>query len=274
MDTLAIPFLSIPSKLDGLTTFGCQSMEQPRLYCSFLCGSSTTAGLTVWYNKRMLSQSMHPQSMHRMQLSKQRMQVLSSHVPLYSWIWPLRLRALGGARCKNNGVEASSWRGWDVTIAGGSEEGVGLCPWIPRSNGDVSHEERNVVVCHEREWVHQILAATGPGGGVLDKPPPVIDRPTPGRESEFDLGVVRKKKQSPPYRVLLHNDNFNRREYVVQVLMKVIPSMTVDLAVNIMQEAHVNGMAVVIICGQDEAEDLCMQLRTNGLVSSIEPASS
>ena len=72
---------------------------------------------------------------------------------------------------------------------------------------------------------------------------------------------------------MLHNDSVNRREYVVQMLMKCIPAMTVDLAVNIMQEAHVNGMACVIVCGQEEAEDFCMQLRTNGLVSSIEPAS-
>jgi len=82
----------------------------------------------------------------------------------------------------------------------------------------------------------------------------------------------RKKKLSPPYRVMLHNDNFNKREYVVQVLMKVIPGMTVDIAVNVMQEAHVNGLAVVIICPQNDAEEHCSQLRNNGLLSSIEPA--
>ena len=78
---------------------------------------------------------------------------------------------------------------------------------------------------------------------------------------------------SPPFRVVLHNDNENRREYVVQVLMKVIPGMTVDNAVNIMQEAHMNGMAVVIVCSQPEAEEHCTALRGNGLRSSIEPAS-
>ncbi|KAJ7520703.1 hypothetical protein O6H91_19G018500 [Diphasiastrum complanatum] len=109
----------------------------------------------------------------------------------------------------------------------------------------------------------------GPGGGVLERPP-LIERSSPGRESEFDLR--RKKKVSPPYRVMLHNDNYNRREYVVQVLMKVIPGMTLDNAVNIMQEAHYNGLAVVIICGQADAEDHCLQLRGNGLLSSIEPA--
>ncbi|EOA35838.1 hypothetical protein CARUB_v10021079mg [Capsella rubella] len=110
-------------------------------------------------------------------------------------------------------------------------------------------------------------AALGKGGGVLDKP--IIEKTTPGRESEFDLR--KSKKMAPPYRVILHNDNFNKREYVVQVLMKVIPGMTVDNAVNIMQEAHINGMAVVIVCAQADAEQHCMQLRGNGLLSSVEP---
>lgn len=71
---------------------------------------------------------------------------------------------------------------------------------------------------------------------------------------------------------MLHNDDFNKREYVVQVLMKVIPGMTLDNAVNIMQEAHHNGRSVVIICAQVDAEEHCMQLRGNGLRSTIEPA--
>ncbi|KAL1218546.1 ATP-dependent Clp protease adapter protein CLPS1 [Cardamine amara subsp. amara] len=79
--------------------------------------------------------------------------------------------------------------------------------------------------------------AMGKGGGVLDKP--IIEKTTPGRESEFDLR--KSKKMAPPYRVILHNDNFNKREYVVQVLMKA------------------------------DAEQHCMQLRGNGLLSSVEP---
>jgi ATP-dependent Clp protease adaptor protein ClpS len=90
----------------------------------------------------------------------------------------------------------------------------------------------------------------------------------------FTLLLFRKsRKMTPPFRVILHNDNHNRREYVVQVLMKVIPGMTVDNALNIMQEAHVNGLSVVIVCSQSEAEEHCTSLRGNGLRSSIEPAS-
>ncbi|CAI5963574.1 unnamed protein product [Closterium sp. NIES-65] len=117
--------------------------------------------------------------------------------------------------------------------------------------------------------VRAVRAAKDSGGGLLDKP---VVAPTPGRESEFDL--TKQRKKSPLYRVMLHNDNFNRREYVVQVLMKCVPGMTVDQAVNIMQEAHVNGMACVLICVQHEAEEVCLNLRSNGLVSSIEPVSS
>ncbi|ONK65415.1 uncharacterized protein A4U43_C07F36860 [Asparagus officinalis] len=112
-------------------------------------------------------------------------------------------------------------------------------------------------------------AGAGKGGGLLERP--TVETTTPGRESEFDLR--KSRKMSPPYRVMLHNDNFNKREYVVQVLMKVIPGMTLDNAVNIMQEAHHNGLAVVIICAQADAEEHCTQLRGNGLLSSIEPAS-
>ncbi|KAL7152730.1 hypothetical protein ABFS83_04G117900 [Erythranthe nasuta] len=121
----------------------------------------------------------------------------------------------------------------------------------------------------DKQWA--IIGGVGKGGGVLDKPVIEKTNQNPGRESEFDLR--KSRKMSPPYRVMLHNDNFNKREYVVQVLMKVIPGMTVDNAVNIMQEAHINGLAVVIICAQPDAEEHCTQLRGNGLLSSIEPAS-
>ncbi|XP_010263121.1 PREDICTED: ATP-dependent Clp protease adapter protein CLPS1, chloroplastic-like [Nelumbo nucifera] len=124
--------------------------------------------------------------------------------------------------------------------------------------------------CTNRGIVMSMSAmCQGKGGGLLERP--TIEKATPGRESEFDLR--KSRKTAPPYRVILHNDNYNKREYVVQVLMKVIPAMTLDNAVNIMQEAHYNGLAVVIICAQVDAEEHCMQLRGNGLLSSIEPAS-
>ncbi|XP_027358798.1 ATP-dependent Clp protease adapter protein CLPS1, chloroplastic-like [Abrus precatorius] len=134
-----------------------------------------------------------------------------------------------------------------------------------------NYGDKNFPLKYSRDRSVVMAVATpgilGKGGGLLERP--TIETTSPGRESEFDLR--KSRKMAPPYRVLLHNDDYNKREYVVKVLMKVIPGMTLDNAVNIMQEAHCNGLAVVIICTQVDAEDHCMQLRGNGLLSSIEP---
>ncbi|EKQ67824.1 hypothetical protein OsccyDRAFT_4115 [Leptolyngbyaceae cyanobacterium JSC-12] len=79
------------------------------------------------------------------------------------------------------------------------------------------------------------------------------------------------RKLAPRYRVLLHNDDFNPMEYVVQVLMSTVPSLTQPQAVDIMMEAHTNGLALVITCAQEHAEFYCETLKNHGLTSTIEP---
>lgn len=79
--------------------------------------------------------------------------------------------------------------------------------------------------------------------------------------------------QRPPnYKVMLHNDNYNRREYVVQTLLKVVDVLTLDEAVNTMNEAHASGVALITMCAQHDAERYTEGLRTNGLTSSMEPS--
>ncbi len=79
------------------------------------------------------------------------------------------------------------------------------------------------------------------------------------------------RKIAPRYRVLLHNDDFNSMEYVVQVLMTTVPSLTQAQAVDIMMEAHTNGLALVITCALEHAEFYCETLKSHGLSSTIEP---
>lgn len=83
----------------------------------------------------------------------------------------------------------------------------------------------------------------------------------------------RQKKRPPIYKVLLHNDDYNKREYVVQVLLKVVDGFSVEDALNVMQEAHQYGLALVTECSQDRAEEICENIRRSGLISTIEPAS-
>ena len=79
------------------------------------------------------------------------------------------------------------------------------------------------------------------------------------------------RKLAPNYRVLLHNDDFNSMEYVVQVLMQTVSGLTQPQAVSIMMEAHTNGVALVITCTQEHAEFYCETLNNHGLTSTIEP---
>lgn len=80
-----------------------------------------------------------------------------------------------------------------------------------------------------------------------------------------------KKKHAPRYRVLLHNDDFNTMEYVVQTLMQTVAGMTQPQAVNVMMEAHTNGIGLVIICELEHAEFYSETLKNHGLTSTIEP---
>jgi ATP-dependent Clp protease adaptor protein ClpS len=79
------------------------------------------------------------------------------------------------------------------------------------------------------------------------------------------------RKLAPRYRVLLHNDDFNPMEYVVQVLITTVPGITQPQAVSIMMEAHTNGLALVITCALEHAEFYSETLNNHGLTSTIEP---
>lgn len=109
----------------------------------------------------------------------------------------------------------------------------------------------------------QRVVVTGAKGGVIDAPTTAL----PG----IELGTSSTTTKPPTYKVMLHNDNYNRREYVVKVLLKVINHLGVDDAVVAMQEAHDTGVALVIACPQEDAEQYCEGLRLNGLTSTIEP---
>lgn len=79
------------------------------------------------------------------------------------------------------------------------------------------------------------------------------------------------RKIAPRYRVLLHNDDFNSMEYVVETLLKTVSSLTQPQAVSIMMEAHNSGIALVITCAQEHAEFYSETLNNHGLTSTIEP---
>jgi len=94
----------------------------------------------------------------------------------------------------------------------------------------------------------------------------VLEKPA----GDVDKSNESKTKKPPTYKVLLHNDSHNRREYVVKVLISVVKTLTVDDAVVAMQEAHEKGMSILVTCPQEDAERYCEGLRGNGLTATIQ----
>jgi len=77
------------------------------------------------------------------------------------------------------------------------------------------------------------------------------------RETEFDYGVVteteKKLKRPPLYKVLLHNDDYTTKEFVVQVLQCVFHKEPTE-AVQIMLHVHKQGMGVAGVYSYEVAE--------------------
>ena len=76
----------------------------------------------------------------------------------------------------------------------------------------------------------------------------------------------------PPWRVVLHNDDRNTMEHVVESLVRCVPSLTVEAAAAIMLEAHTEGRATVVECPQEAAEHYRDALESRGLTATIERA--
>ncbi len=102
-----------------------------------------------------------------------------------------------------------------------------------------------------------------------------VDTPTrsPGGVAVMEKAPERVRKQSPRYKVLLHNDPVNTMEYVVSTLRQVVPQLSEQDAMAVMMEAHNTGVGLVIVCDLEPAEFYCETLKAKGLTSTIEPES-
>lgn len=70
--------------------------------------------------------------------------------------------------------------------------------------------------------------------------------------------------------MLLHNDDHNEMHHVVNAILKSVPQLSQEQALQIMEEAHTQGVAVVIVCPLEHAEMYCDRLKSCGLTASIE----
>lgn len=113
-----------------------------------------------------------------------------------------------------------------------------------------------------------IMAPHASGAPAAPRTAPTLPVPT-GTPDVGDERDVRRRIL-PPYKVILHNDDHNSMQHVVQALQKSVPGMGLSKATAIMWEAHSNGKAVVIACPLELAELYQQRLLSFGLTATIE----
>src|SRR6185295_5975789 len=79
-----------------------------------------------------------------------------------------------------------------------------------------------------------------------------------GTVTETRTRPKEKLKRPPMYRVLLHNDNYTTRDFVVAVLKEVFHKSETD-AVQIMLHVHYNGIGVAGVYPYEVAEKLARE---------------
>ena len=95
---------------------------------------------------------------------------------------------------------------------------------------------------------------------------------TPSRfQLKPDEVVIDRTKLLPPYKVIVHNDDYNEMAYVVFALLHSVNTLTVQEAERIMLTAHLTGKAVVIVCPKEAAEYYQQRLLSYKLTATIEP---
>lgn len=84
--------------------------------------------------------------------------------------------------------------------------------------------------------------------------------------------IIRNRtKLLPPYKVIVHDDDYNEMNYVVFALLHSVNILSVQEAERIMLTAHLTGKAVVIVCPKEVAEYYQERLLSYHLTATIEP---
>ena len=80
-----------------------------------------------------------------------------------------------------------------------------------------------------------------------------------------------KPKKLPPYKVLLHNDDVNSFEHVIQSVVRLTAVAPQDALLKAL-EAHETGVALLLVTHKERAELYVDQFASLSLTVTMEPA--
>src|SRR5919197_2934958 len=94
---------------------------------------------------------------------------------------------------------------------------------------------------------------------VRQAPAPLV-APQRQVEQDFDRDLLRRLL--PPYKVIVHNNDYNTFDEVIKILLKAVPSMTRERAEALANEIHTTGAAVPFVGPKERAEAVAAVIRT------------
>ena len=126
-------------------------------------------------------------------------------------------------------------------------------------------------------WTEREDTAQGawhaPAKSAAPAPPEAPTAPVqPDTREDKEQDTERRTHLLPNYKVLLHNDDHNSMDHVIRSLIRSVPKLSRGQAMRIMIEAHLTGVALVIVCPLEHAELYRDRLQSCGLTATIERA--
>ncbi|MEM7229361.1 MAG: ATP-dependent Clp protease adaptor ClpS [Planctomycetota bacterium] len=108
----------------------------------------------------------------------------------------------------------------------------------------------------EQDHQHDAPADQGAGTATIVRPKPAPPKP--------------RLDKMPQWKVLLHNDEVNDMGYVIEAILE-LTTLTPQMALVRMLEAHHAGLSLLVTTHQEYAELLQEQFQTKKLCVTIEP---
>jgi len=88
--------------------------------------------------------------------------------------------------------------------------------------------------------------------------------------AKSDVGLDAKLGSLDPVALVLHDDDINSMDHVVQTLVSNIPEITADEAFEKMLKAHNFGTVILVKCPLERAELYQQRLTKNNLITTIQ----
>ncbi|MAG36993.1 MAG: hypothetical protein CL878_12225 [Dehalococcoidia bacterium] len=98
---------------------------------------------------------------------------------------------------------------------------------------------------------------------------PAVTPADPDTERDLDRDAL--LRLIPPFKVIVWDNDFNTFEEVIRILLKAVPGMTVDRAVELTNEIHESGSAVPYVGPKEQAEAVAATIATIGIKVTVEP---